>query len=291
MSSTPQGKRADEAPVEAAGRTSPNELASRTAPEAAGRVRPGLRCLITNDDGVNSDGLRTLAAVAVDAGLDVLVAAPLENCSGASSSISAVEAGGRFVVERRQWPGFDDIEVFGVDGLPAFIALTAARGAFGEPPDIVLSGVNRGPNTGYAILHSGTVGAALTASTHGCRAMAVSLNAVAPSEPHWKSAGDVAATVLSWLLEAPPGAVFNVNVPDVEPAAVRGLEWAELAHFGAVQVNIAEQGEGYFELSLSDLNAEYEPGTDAAFLADGFATVTALNPVCAARPAHPSGGR
>ena len=291
MSSTPQPKRADEAPMEGTGQTSPNELASRTAPHARGRARPGLRCLITNDDGVASDGLRTLAAVAVDAGLDVIVAAPLENCSGASSSISAVETGGRFVVKRQHWPGFDDIEVFGVDGLPAFITLTAARGAFGEPPDLVLSGVNRGPNTGYAILHSGTVGAALTASTHGCRALAVSLNAIGRGEPNWKTAVEPAAKVLGWLLDAPAGTVFNVNVPDIEPSALKGLEWAELAHFGAVQVNIAEQGEGYFELSLSDINAEYEAGTDAAYLADGYATVTALNPVCAASPALQSAKR
>ena len=290
MSGTKQSKRADEAEVGGTGRTSPNELASRTAPEATGPSRPGLRCLITNDDGVNSEGLRTLAAVAVDAGLDVIVAAPMENCSGASSSISAVEAGGRFVVERRHWAGFDDVEVFAVDGLPAFIALTAARGAFGEPPDLVLSGINRGPNTGYAILHSGTVGAALTASTHGCRAMAVSLNAIA-GDPHWDTAAEPAAKVLGWLLDAAPGTVFNVNVPDIDQAALKGLEWAELAHFGAVQVNIAEQGEGYFELALSDINAEYEPGTDAAFLADGYATVTALNPVCAARPALESAKR
>ena len=290
MTATQQTKRADESPVQTAGRTSPNELASKTAQADRGPARPGQRCLITNDDGVNSDGLRALAAVAVDAGLDVIVAAPMENCSGASSSISAVETGGRFVVERRHWAGFDDIEVFAVDGLPAFIALTAARGAFGEPPDLVLSGINRGPNTGYAILHSGTVGAALTASTHDCRAMAVSLNAIA-GEPHWETATEPAAKVLRWLLDAPAGTVFNLNVPDIEPDALKGLEWAKLAQFGAVQVNIAEQGEGYFELSLSDITAEYEPGTDAALLADGYATVTALNPVCAASPARQSAQR
>ena len=69
-----------------------------------------------------------------------------------------------------------DDAVLAVDGLPAFIALTGMRGAFGPPPDIVLWGINNGPNTGYAVLHSGTVGAALTASTFGARAMAVSLN-------------------------------------------------------------------------------------------------------------------
>lgn len=259
---------------------SPGELAARTAPPVEAPSAEGLRCLVTNDDGVSSPGLRALAMVAVAAGLDVVVAAPLENCSGASSSIAAVEAGGRFVVERQDWRGFGRREVFGVDGLPAFIALTAARGAFGPPPDIVLSGINNGPNTGHAILHSGTVGAALTASTHGCRAMAVSIGA--GTSPHWETAAAVAAQVLPWLLDAPPGSVLNVNVPNVAAGEVAGLERAELARFGAVQVNVANQGGGYFELSLSDVEAEYEDGTDAAWLAAGFATVTPLLPVCSA---------
>ncbi|MGH9024269.1 MAG: 5'/3'-nucleotidase SurE, partial [Acidimicrobiia bacterium] len=175
---------------------SPDELAARTAPLEGSPSGSGLRCLITNDDGIASHGLRALAEVAVAAGLDVVVAAPLENCSGASSSISAMESGGRFVVERRVWRGFQGTDVFGVGGLPAFIALTAARGAFGAPPDIVLSGINNGPNTGHAILHSGTVGAALTASTQGCRAMAVSITA-GPT-PHWDTAAGVADMVLPW---------------------------------------------------------------------------------------------
>jgi len=135
------------------------------------------RCLVTNDDGIRSEGVRVLAQVALEAGFEVVVAAPMQECSGASASITAVEEDGHFIVEPRSLPGLEDAcTVLAVGGLPAFIALTAMRGAFGPPPDIVLSGINNGPNTGYAVLHSGTVGAALTASTFGARALAVSVN-------------------------------------------------------------------------------------------------------------------
>lgn len=159
-----------------------DELSKRaTAPEGA--VRPHdegrrWRCLITNDDGIHSEGLRVLAQVALEAGFEVVVVvAPMRESSGASASITAIEEDGHFVVEPRPLDGLEDAcTVLAVGGLPAFIALTGMRGAFGPAPDVVLSGINNGPNTGYAVLHSGTVGAALTASTFGARAMAVSLN-------------------------------------------------------------------------------------------------------------------
>jgi 5'-nucleotidase len=265
--------------------TSPEELVSKAAPPEDGHHRApaperALRCLVTNDDGIGSEGLRILALMALEAGLNVTVAGPLEDVSGASASIMAVEAGGHFVVERRSLPGLEECEVFGVGGLPAFIALTGARGAFGPPPDIVLSGINNGLNTGYAVLHSGTVGAALTGSTHGCRAMAVSIGA--GREPHWETAAEVARRVLPWLMAAPTGTVLNVNAPDLPLNELKGFHRATLARFGAVQTNIAEKGEGYVKISVSEIDAEYEPDTDAALLVAGYATVTPLRPVCEA---------
>lgn len=264
-----------------------------------------LRCLVTNDDGIASEGLRVLAGLALEAGLEVVVAAPMREASGASASITAVEEDGHFVIEPRFLAGLEDAcSVLAVDGLPAFIALTGMRGAFGPPPDIVLSGVNSGPNTGYAVLHSGTVGAALTASTFGARAMAVSLNVrtrtvsgagVAPSamKPHWDTAVEVARRVLPALLDSAPGTVLNVNAPNIPLDEVKGLEHARLARFGAVQTNVAERGEGYVKVALAEIDAEYEPGTDAALIANGYATITALQAVCEAGevpvPAFPAG--
>jgi 5'-nucleotidase len=247
-----------------------------------------VRCLVTNDDGIDSPGLRALALVALEAGLEVVVAAPMREASGASAAITAVEEDGRFVVEARPIPGLDNASaVLAVDGLPAFIALTGMRGAFGPPPDIVLSGINNGPNTGYAVLHSGTVGAALTASTFGARAMAVSLNlriltASAEQGPHWGTAAEFARRTLAVLADSEPGTVLNVNAPNLPVDEVKGFERARLARFGAVQTNVAERGEGYVKLALAEIDAEYEPGTDAALIAAGYATITPLSAVCEA---------
>jgi 5'-nucleotidase len=251
------------------------------------------RCLVTNDDGIGSEGLRVLAGVALEAGFEVVVAAPMQECSGASASITAVEEDGHFVVEPRTVPGLEETcTVLAVGGLPAFIALTAMRGAFGPAPDIVLSGINNGPNTGYAVLHSGTVGAALTASTFGARGLAVSLNVrtrtvsgagVPPSALSslcWETAAEFARRTLPALLESEPGTVFNVNAPNIPLGEVMGFERAQLARFGAVQTNVAERGEGYVKLTLAELDAEYEPGSDAALIAAGYATITPLQAVC-----------
>jgi 5'/3'-nucleotidase SurE len=79
----------------------------------------------------------------------------------------------------------------GGGGDPGLIALIAARGAFGDPADVVLSGVNHGANVGRAILHSGTVGAALTGGLNGAWGAAVSLDVgMNPTEFHWDAAAD-----------------------------------------------------------------------------------------------------
>lgn len=241
-------------------------------------ARGRLRALVTNDDGIESEGLRRLAAVAADAGLDVVVAAPATNASGASASLSATEAGGRIRTAQRALRDLDGLPAYGVDATPAFIAVLATRGAFGPPPEVVLSGINLGHNAGQAVLHSGTVGAALTGASHGCRAMAVSL--IAGEGPRWDTAAAVAATVLPALLEGPPATVVNLNTPDLPVDEVRGLRRARLASFGAVQTNVAEVGRGFVRLEVVDVDAELEAGTDAAFLAEGWATLTPLEPIC-----------
>jgi 5'-nucleotidase len=249
-----------------------------------------MRVLVTNDDGIGAEGIRWLARAAVEAGLDVVVAAPLTDSSGASASLIALSNDSQVVLERRSLEGLDGVPAYGVAAVPGFITLLAIRGAFGAAPDIVLSGVNAGLNTGHAILHSGTVGAVFTGSTLGCRGMAVSLerpSQAAVDELHWDTAAHVAAEVLPWLMEATGPIVLNVNSPNVELGELRGLRRARLASFGAVQVNlgqtdIAESGEGSVRVAVTDLEAQYEPGTDAALVADRYATVTPLRPICEA---------
>jgi len=236
------------------------------------------RVLVTNDDGIESEGLRRLALVAVQNACDVVVAAPSRENSGASASLTAIRSDGQVQVTEHPLEGLDGVRCLAVEATPAFIALIAAHGAFGPPPDVVLSGINRGHNAGQAVLHSGTVGAALTGATHGCRAMAVSL-AVAGNE-HWDTAASLCSDLLPWLLSSPPRTVVNLNAPDLPISAVRGRRLAPLASFGAVQTQVAEAGRGFVRIQVTGTDAEQEPGTDAALLAAGWATVTLLQPLC-----------
>lgn len=255
------------------------------------------RVLVTNDDGIDSDGVRRLAIAAREAGLDVVVAAPSAEASGSSASIAVVEQDGRVPVVRRDLAGLSGVPAYAVSAPPAFITLIATREAFGPPPDIVLSGINRGANTGRAVVHSGTVGAALSAAAYGHAALAVSLDIVGPTgaegtggathggaadarphpptHAHWDTAACLAARLLPLLSDQ---FVLNLNVPNLPPDEVRGLRQGRLAAFGAVQTSIAEAGEGLVRAEVDEPDAGVEPDTDATLVAAGWACVTPLTP-------------
>ena len=237
-----------------------------------------MRALITNDDGIDSPGLHALAIAAREHGLDVVVAAPERQSSGTSASITAAEEDGRIQIDRRELPGLDGVPAFAVRGAPGLIALIASNGAFGDKPDIVLSGINHGANVGRAILHSGTVGAALTGGMGGARGLAISLDVgFEPTSFAWDAAAQVTRSVLPTLLAQPPGSVLNLNVPNVtSPVDVRE---ATLAPFGIVQTTMHRDGDHHVRLAVEDLPNEPVPGSDAALLAEGFATLTAITGV------------
>jgi 5'-nucleotidase len=233
---------------------------------------------VTNDDGIDSAGLHALARLAADLGLEVLVAAPTRESSGASASLGAVEEHGRIVVESREIDALRDLRVLAVRAAPALIVRAAIHEAFGPAPDLVLSGINQGANTGHAVLHSGTAGAAMTAITYGRPSLAVSL-AASGDQCRWTTAAAIARPVVEWLLKAEPPAVLNLNVPNVAPDAVRGLRQAPLASFGAVQAKVTEAGHGYVQLEYSEIDPIREPDSDAGLLAHGWAALTPLKAV------------
>jgi len=241
-----------------------------------------MRALITNDDGIDSVGLLVLARAALDAGLEAVVAAPLREASGTGAGLTAAtEDDEGVLVERRELDGLDGVDAYAVAAHPGFIALAAADGAFGPAPEVVLSGVNLGANLGRAILHSGTVGAALTAALHDARTMAVSLAVgLDPQrDPQWDSVTAVLRVVLPMLRDAEPGCVLNVNVPDRAPGELRGLRAVRLARFGTVQSRIEQRGEGMLHRVPTEVDGDQEAGTDAAVLAAGYATIGEVQPV------------
>jgi 5'-nucleotidase len=251
-----------------------------------------VRILITNDDGIDAPGIRVLTRAVARAGHDLVVAAPLKEASGSSAAMTAVEQDGRIVVERRELAGAKNVPAYGVAASPAFIVLLALRDAFGPVPDVVLSGVNRGANAGAAVLHSGTVGATLTASHAGLHGLAVSLDVLTPAagggaalealnstadeHRHWSTAADLAVRLIPTLTHTPAGTVLNLNVPDLHPDGIRGLRRAHLARFGQVQISLAEAGEGYVRTAVQVADEALEPGTDLAALAESYAVVTPI---------------
>lgn len=258
-----------------------------------------MRALITNDDGIDSPGILTLARVAVDAGLDVMVAAPHEDRSGSSAAMSALEADDRLMLDERNLPGLAGIPALVVRASPAMIVFAAMRSAFGAAPDIVLSGVNYGANTGQAVLHSGTVGAALTAVSHGCFGLAVS-QAISgpPVDIHgaqWDTAACIAARAVDWLLQAVADAgdtepfALNINAPDVPVDRVRGMRATTLADYGVVQTQVSERGHGYVVLTMTAVEAAPDPDSDVAVLAQGWASATAVRPLSSVQDVDLSG--
>ena len=237
-----------------------------------------LRALVTNDDGIDSEGIRRLALAAREAGLDVVVAAPAHEASGSGAALSAVQSEGKILIDERSLEGLDGVPSYAVEASPAFIARLAIRGAFGDRPDVVLSGINRGANTGRAVVHSGTVGAAVSAYTSGVRGLAVSLRGDEPT--HWTTAAAITMCVIPFFVSIAEPIALNLNVPNVELRAVLGLRQARLAAFGTVQSSVVETGLGYVKIGLMDTGHEPEPDSDVALLAAGFATLTSVVPMC-----------
>lgn len=184
---------------------------------------------MTNDDGIDSDGLRHLALAMRQTG-DVTVAAPDSEYSGASAGLGTLHRM-QPEVHRASIGGLDD--VWSVNGPPALCVMFARLGAFGPPFDLVVAGINPGANVGRSVYHSGTVGAAITARVGGVTGVAVS-QAVHGygvegqgwdemlSDQCWAGAAEVAAAVVGSLAAEPPPTpvAVNINVPN---KAVEGM--------------------------------------------------------------------
>jgi 5'-nucleotidase len=275
-----------------------------------------VRILVTNDDGVRAPGIaalvRALAGWVERAGdeHELIVVAPLENHSGASSAVGTVYERSAIDYERVQIEGAEHVPAYGLDASPALSVIVSMFGGFGSRPDVIVSGINLGANIGRSVLHSGTVGAVLTGGQMGARGLAVSLR-VGP-EPHpWETPSTTALAVLPALLAAPPATMLNLNLPAVALAELRGIRRGSISGAGLIKGadhqpaldpspeaglgvhggpfdgrstgGRAEHGTVRLELgsavpALPDSPA-VEPESDAALVAAGFASLTPLSGV------------
>jgi 5'-nucleotidase len=239
-----------------------------------------MRVLVTNDDGVEAPGLHALAHALVEAGHDVIVVAPSGERSGSGAAIGRLHRGGPIAWTRVSWPDLPGVEVHALDVPPAAAVYAGCLGSFGPPPDVVASGVNPGMNYGHLVLHSGTVGAALTANVLGCSAVAVSI--AWGDEQHWTTAATLAIDAVEWLHSyAAAPIVVNLNVPNVVLGEVRGVRAAELSRFNERWKASTSPGE--LLLEYEGHGAAPEPDTDFAVVKSGYAAVTVLGGMASIR--------
>ena len=174
-----------------------------------------MRILISNDDGINAPGLRVLAEIASQFGT-VFVSAPAGQCSAMSQRLTIhtpVRVTGAYVpFAEKAWS---------VDGTPADCVKLAIRYLMDEKPDLVLSGINKGFNSGFDIPYSGTVGAAMEGLMNGIPAIAVSTDVHDSFEAVYAFLPDI----LKKLIGTDPGkgCIHNVNIPDLPPAEIKGI--------------------------------------------------------------------
>jgi 5'-nucleotidase len=253
-----------------------------------------MKLLVTNDDGVASPGLWSLADGLRDGGHEVVVVAPAGERSGSGAAVGAIIPGETVAVspvERDDW----QTAGWAVDAPPALCVLLALRtNAFGEGFEAVVSGINPGWNTGRGVIHSGTVGAVLTGGASGLPGVAVSLDAhtaqvgevgLLPGvREHWATAASLAVAAVAWLDGLPrpaPSAtptMVNLNVPNRPLGEVRGVRPASLgrmaAEVGRTHTHVGDDGR--LRLDLDPPPAAHVPGSDNDLLLQGWATVTLL---------------
>jgi 5'-nucleotidase len=244
---------------------------------------------VTNDDGVRAPGLACLARALQAAGCDVKVIAPLSEASGAGAGVGPLHTMGKGIhVEELALDGLEGIETIGIDALPALIVISACIGAFGPPPDLIVTGINPGRNVGRAVLHSGTVGAALTGVHFDKRGLAVSIqsghfaafeSAESAGEAviNFETAATIAVRLLPQLMQAPPRTVLNLNVPNLPLRELQGIRAAPLSRSGLVRSAVVDDEAGpRMQLELGF--GEPVPGddTDEPLTTRGYATLTPL---------------
>lgn len=231
--------------------------------------------LLSNDDGIDAPGLHVLRAAAASLG-DTLVVAPHVERSAQSHALTMHEP--LRVLPRG--PG-----VHACTGLPADCVYIGVHHLAERRPDLVLSGINRGPNIGDDVHYSGTVGAAEEAALMGIPALAVSLFTESRNAPdhHWQTAATLALRVARAMLAdpLPPRVFLNLNVPDLPAADIAGIKAARLGrreYRPLVARNVDPRGRDYYWVGGEPLDLDPTEDTDGYWFSRGYATLTPLHP-------------
>jgi 5'-nucleotidase len=224
--------------------------------------------LVTNDDGVRSPGIRELARAVAKLG-DVTIVAPHEEASAIGHALTL-----------RRPLRVEQIEpnIFEVDGTPTDCVNVAVARILATPPDLILSGINKGYNLGDDVTYSGTVAGAMEGALLGIPSIAVSLQR--PSGGYdFRPAAAGAAQVAERLLSGsalPQRTFLNLNVPTGRPKGIRITVQAKRNHVTVVDQRIDPRGQAYYWIEEGQNDWEPHDRSDYQAVRDGFISVTHL---------------
>ena len=234
-----------------------------------------MRILVTNDDGIHAPGLKSLERIARALSDDVWVVAPETDQSGSSHSLSLNDPLRlREVTDRH----------FAVRGTPSDSVIMGVRHVLDGPPDLVLSGVNRGQNIAEDVAYSGTIAGAFEGSMIGIRSVALSQAYGFGEKKHvrWETAEHHGPDVLRRILDAdlPTDVVANVNFPDIAPDEVKGVEITVQGRRDQAMLDIEGRRDGrgnpYYWLTFSRQPSQPAAGTDLWAVYGGLISITPL---------------
>jgi 5'-nucleotidase len=236
-----------------------------------------MRVLLTNDDGVGAPGHVVLAQALLDEGHEVQVIGPLGERSGSGTAIGTIEHGASVAVQEIPLGTTPGVTGIALDAPPALAVLTALGGVFGPRPDIVVSGINPGHNVGRSVIFSGTVGAALAATTLGIPSFAVSCGF--PPGHRFDTAAAAAVRALRWFGRAGmPRICANINVPDIDLDHVRGVRSARFSSGGMFSLDM-HRDDDRLVLTRGGPSDRRTEGSDLEAVRAGFIAVSILKPM------------
>ncbi|MEI6413055.1 MAG: 5'/3'-nucleotidase SurE [Pseudomonadota bacterium] len=228
-----------------------------------------MHILVSNDDGYQALGLLVLATALADLA-EVSVVAPDRDRSGASNSLS-LDVPVQAHVEKN---GF-----VRVSGTPTDCVHLAITGLLDREPDMVVAGINAGPNLGDDVIYSGTVAAATEGRFLGLPAIAVSMASFQPS--YYETAARVVVMLVKRLNQQPLDAstILNVNVPDVPFEALAGFMATRLGHRHKAEAAVSQinpRGRRVYWVGPAGSAQDAGPGTDFQAVSQGYVSVTPL---------------
>ncbi len=236
-----------------------------------------MRILVTNDDGVHSDGLFALVTALRGVG-DVSVVAPERQQSATGHAITLHKPLRLTEVTLR-----DGTPALASNGTPSDCAALGILEVLGGDVDLVVSGINHGPNLGWDVHYSGTVSAAIEAAMIGKPSVAVSV-ASWDKDIHWTPAADFAAEVAKRLQThpLPPHTVLNINAPNLPQSQISGYAVTTQGHrqyVDRLEKRLDPVGRPYYWLggSLAEEADAAEPGSDVRVVADGKISLTPIH--------------